>query len=361
MKKIICLALVAIMTVSLMISVSALVVDYTLAQDGDLLYEVDFGATGAYKFIDGRGTDWNLTGAQVSADGKSVTVEYTETVREGTMQGTGRARYSTEKISDFDVKGRAYTVQFTIDSAAYVGIALDGNTAFVINPSLNSTMVGQTHFMKSVAGEAKYDGTGASKQTYAIEMVGGTELTPNKSEKPAYVPTTYILYVLDEVNNEWRLVRDLEGNTTALNKFEWEDGYEYFYIAVTRYGVDEYNLDANGAAVKSTVSDMKIFRGIDFLTKGETAVIEPEEPEEEEEPEDATGNSGGSTTVVPKPSDKDSSNDANKKPAATEAATEAETESAEGGCGSVIAGASVALISAFAAGVAFKNRKNKED
>ena len=76
MKKIICLALITIMTLSLVISVGASVADYTDAEDGDVLYEVDFGATGAYKFIDGRGDGWNLIDPQVSADGKSVTVQW---------------------------------------------------------------------------------------------------------------------------------------------------------------------------------------------------------------------------------------------------------------------------------------------
>ena len=365
MKKIICLALITIMTLSLVISVSASAADYTTAEDGDVLYEVDFGATDGYKFIDGRGSSWNLTNPQVSDDGKSVTLEYTDTVRDGEISGTGRARYCTNMLSDFDVKGRSYTIQFTIESDAYVGIALDGNTTFAINPTLNAVSLGQSHYLTHKGiGEITYEGTGNKKQTYAIEMTCSDELAYNHGGVEAYLPTVYRLFVLDETADAWCLVRELSVDK-GIDRFEWEKDYEYFYIAIIRYGSDDSNFDADGNAVKSTVSDMTIYKGIDFLTKGEPLYVEPEETPEEEPDPDGSENDGttggGSVTVTPKPSNKDSNNSTNKDTTPeTEANTEAETE-AEGGCGSVVGGASVALISALAAGVAVKSRKKKEN
>ena len=72
MKKLLSLALVIIMTASLMIAVGASGTDEP--QNGDLLGTVDFSGS---NFTDGRGSHWNKTNAQVSDNGDSVTVEYT--------------------------------------------------------------------------------------------------------------------------------------------------------------------------------------------------------------------------------------------------------------------------------------------
>ena len=364
MKKIICFVLITIMTVSLMISVSAAAADYDIKNDGDLLYEVDFGASGEYAFIDGRGENWNKTNPVVSEDGKSVTIEYTDEV--GSGENKGRARFSTDKLSAFDVKGRSYTVTFTIESDAYVGVMLDGNTGFVINPSLNTTTVGQAQYRKSLGSDRVYNGTGNYKQTYAIEIQCDTEKNTNNSGVDAYFPTVYNLYVWNELNENWSLAREL--NPEMANKFEWEEDYEYFYIAFTRYSTDSNGFDETGAPVTTTVSDMKIYKGLlDEESKGPSAVIEVQEPEEEPEPdEDTDGDANGSGATDNSGNKQDPAKDPEANAPDTKApeTSTPETEPAAKkwllGCGASVAMSGVALASTCAAMLALKRRR-KDD
>lgn len=349
MKKLLSLALVIIMTASLMIAVGASGTDEP--QNGDLLGTVNFGTA----FTDGRGDHWNKTNAVVSDEGNAVTVEYTDTKRNSGNENRGRARYGSDKMSAYKTAGNSYTVEFTIDSKAYVGVMLDGNTGFIINPALNSTSVGQTNVMDNMDFET-YDGTGASKQTYAIEMTCAAETSKSfDGTLDVYAPTVYRLFVKDETNNNWRLVREIT-DTAELSRFEFEaGGYDYFYFAVTRYQDDECNFDAenNDAPVKSTVSDVKIYKGIDFITKGESAIIVAPESDENGSNNTPTTPSAGNNT------NKNKDKNTNTETKDTEAETEVETETSKG-CGSVIAGVGVALVSACAAGFAIKGRK-KED
>ena len=350
MKKLLSLALVIIMTASLMIAVGASGTDEP--QNGDLLGTVDFSGS---NFTDGRGSHWNKTNAQVSDNGDSVTVEYTDDKRNDGDENRGRARYGSDQMSAYKTAGNSYTVEFTIDSKAYVGVMLDGNTGFIINPALNSTSVGQTNVMDNMDFET-YDGTGASKQTYAIEMTCAAETSKSYDGTfDVYAPTVYRLFVKDETNNNWRLVREIT-DTAELSRFEFEaGGYDYFYFAVTRYQDDECNFDAenNDAPVKSTVSDVKIYKGIDFITKGESAIIVAPESDENGSNNTPTTPSAGNNT------NKNKDKNTNTETKDTEAETEVETETSKG-CGSVIAGVGVALVSACAAGFAIKGRK-KED
>ena len=372
MKKFLCLALVIIMTASLAMSVGAAVSvpAYDSVEDGTLLYEVNFASKsgskdGVSEFIDGRGDNWYSVNPQVSADGKAVTVQYTTTEAAGTDKAPeedgsrARARYASQKMSAFKTAGNSYTVEFTIDSKAYVGVMLDGNTGFIINPALNSTSVGQAHKMTNMPVEV-YDGTGASKQTYAIEMTCSAELSKSfDGSVDVYAPTVYRLLVKDEVNNNWRLVREIT-DEKELSRFEFEEGYDYFYFAVTRYGDDVLNYDTLGTPVTSTVSDVKIFKGIDFLEKGESAIIEEEEEENTNTENGENGeNAGNSVDVqdIPSPEDFAPPTAVTTAPETTEAETEAEAKS---GCGASVSYAGIALVVACSAGLAVKTKK-KED
>ena len=266
MKKALSLFL-AVLMIALAIPFTLLTVS---AATGDLLGTVDFSGS---NFIDGRGEHWNKTNASVSDEGKTVTVEYTDIKRNSGDENRGRARYGSNKMSDYKTAGKSYTVQFTIESAAYVGVMLDGNTGFIINPSLNTTSVGQTNVMDNMPFET-YNGTGSSKQTYAIEMTCAAETSKSYDGKlDVYAPTVYRLFVKDEINNNWRLVREIT-DAAELSRFEFEaGGYDYFYFAVTRYSQDECNFDSFGNSVKSTVSNVEIYSGIDFITKGEPCTI----------------------------------------------------------------------------------------
>ena len=230
-------------------------------QEKEPLYTVNFNGDDTYDPVDGRG-DWYKTNAQTSDDGKSVTVQYTTEKRDGASVNTKRARYCSNAMKAFPVNGRAYTIEFTIDSKADVGFMLDGNTGFVINPSLNRTSIGQTDWRSALADYEVYDGTGNSKQTYAIELECASTTSKNSGGYDAYFPTVYKLYVKQD-NGTWKLIRELP--YSKAEKFEWETGAEYFYLSINRYGADENNFDADGNPVTSTVSDVKIYDSIGFL------------------------------------------------------------------------------------------------
>ena len=205
----------------------------------------------------------------MSDGGKAVTVEYTTNKVDGSdTKGQPRARYCSEKMSAFKTAGRSYTVEFTIDSKAYVGVMLDGNTGFIINPSLNSTSFGKADIMNYENYEG-YEGTFASKQTYAIEMTCSAT-----ASNGVYPPTVYRLLVKDEASNSWKVIREIT-DAKSLGRFEFETGgYDYFYLAVTRYGNDKTNTDADGNSVKSTVSNVNIYKGIEFLPRYTGPVVE---------------------------------------------------------------------------------------
>lgn len=388
MKKILAVALVLLMTVPAMAIAAGAEVGYfttyELAENGDLLYEVDFrGTSGVYNPVDGRSNDWYSVNPQVSQDGSSVTVEYTTTAVGGTDKtpeelGTkgGRARFCSELMDDFSVKGKSYTVEFTIDSTVYVGVHFDGNTGFIINPSKNATTVGQAYYPTKLGGEEIYDGTNAAKQTYAIEISVSDEITDNEAGAPACIPTVYRLFVKDETADNWRLVREID--LVQANAFEWEyydnadpskvEDYAYFYLSINRYAKAENNFDTNGDPITSTVSDMKIYKGIDFITKGEDAIIDATEEDVsggENNGEDAGENNGenGGENTQNKPNA-----DELKPPVLvednkdTEAAPAPETEAAKGGCGSSIGLCGAAMVMASAIGVVgLTSRRRKDD
>ena len=372
MKKILSMALAIIMAASLMVVAASAATgdfkEYDSAQNGELLYEVDFrGTTGIYNPIDGRG-DWNAVNAQVSADGTSVSVKYTDVKADGSgPAGKPRARFCSTIMEKFSVKGAAYTVQFTIDANTHVGVHLDGNTGFVINPSDNSTYVGKTHKLKDIAGKELYDGTGASKQTYAIEIACNNEITTNKEGSPVYSPNVYRLYVLDETNNTWRLVRELDETGFSYFEFEYYDNadpkkiedYAFFYLSINCYSEAD-QVDEIGNPTGATVSDVKIYKGIDFITKGEPAVIAP--PVDDGTTDDGSTDTTPSDTNppqnIPNPEDFAPPTVVTDAPAATDEQTE---PAAEGGCASSIALAGISAVTVAAVGVALVSRKKKED
>ena len=369
MKKILSMALAIIMAASLMaVAASAATGDfkeYDSAQNGELLYEVDFrGTSGVYNPIDGRG-DWNSVDAQVSADGSSVSVKYTDVKADGSgPAGKPRARFCSTIMEKFSVKGAAYTVQFTIDANTHVGVHLDGNTGFIINPSENSTCVGKTHKLKDIAGKEFYDGTGAKKQTYAIEIACDSEISTNKENSPVYAPNVYRLYVLDEETNTWRLIRELDEKGFSYFEFEYYDNadpkkvedYAFFYLSINCYSEAD-QVDEIGNPTGATVSDVKIFKGIDFITKGETAIVPPAEDTPDEGATDTEPAETNPPQNIPNPGDFAPPTVVTDAPV-----TDDQTEpTAEGGCASSLALAGVSAVTVAAIGVALVSRKKKED
>lgn len=229
--------------------------EYTLyenANDGDLLYAVDFSATDyGFLFADDN-NNWNRVKPIVFDNGRAVTVDYTNVSTTGKDQG--RAKYYTQ-FSEYTVGGKAYTVEFTIDSTVPVGILLDCGSGFVINPSTNTTSIGEYTNYKAVGADEVYDGTGASKQTYAIELKCASEIKKNKGGCDAYFPSVYKLYVKNETNNTWELIREVPADKAYM--FEWETGgWDNLFFSVARYG---------DSGTTSTVSNVNIYKGINVL------------------------------------------------------------------------------------------------
>lgn len=274
MKKILCLALVLMMTLpfaAFPVNADSAYKTYDEAEDGDLLYAVNFnGTSGFYSPSDGA-DGWNKTNKSVSNDGSAVTVQYTNANPKGTDKE--RARFYGA-ISSYKINGKAYTVEFTINSTVPVGVHLDGGTGFIINPSQNKTWIGQSKSLTTLGKAQEYDGTGNSTQTYAIELKGGNTLEQKgNSDYDVYPAEVYKLYV-KQSDGTWKLIREVDNE--HLNYFDWASGDEFFYLSINRYRVfDTWNLDAGDASATSTVSDMKIYKGIKILD-----YYTPDEPEQ---------------------------------------------------------------------------------
>ena len=378
MKKILSIVLVILMTASLMAIFATAATptykSYADAQDGDVLYEVDFGATDpAFAFMDGHAKGvWYKTGAVVSGDGKSVTFQHTtENLKytdptEAANQTKGRAKFWTQ-LTEYPVAGKSFTIEFTLESAAPVGIYLDCGAGFVINPAENTTSIGEYSNATRIAGKEVYAGTFEAKQSYAIELCVTDTLAANRSNYNTYFPTLYKLYVKDEATNSYRLVRELD--LAKANWFEWEpnpgkplsEGWECLYVNAVRFD-DNYTRDDIGNPIKSTLSNMVIRKGVDLLEISEVvppADTEPETPEDTgTTPEDtgATETEPKETQNVPNPDDF-----APPKPVTNAPETDAQTEPAEGGCASSIAMAGIAVVTVTATGIAVVSSKKKED
>lgn len=378
MKKILCLALALVMIMSAMVIVASAEVGdfnlYELAEDGDVLYHVDFNSTdSARKFVDGHAKGyWYKTGAEVSADGNSVTfghttenLKYTDAT-EAAEKTEGRAKFWTQ-LTELPVKGTSLTIEFTLNSEAPVGIYLDCGAGFVINPAENTTSIGEYSNYKMIGDKQIYEGTGAAEQSYLIELSFGTELEENLGGLMVYLPTVYKLYVKEEAGT-YRLIREVDESDAYW--FEWEpnpgkpldEGWECLYVGLARFE-DDYMVDEVGYPVMSTVSDFVIRKGIDLVEKSEP--IPPVENEgennenegENNENEGENNENNQNNQNVPNP------DDFAPPTAVTEAPeTDAQTEApAEGGCGGSIGFAGVALVTVCATGFAVKRAKKKED
>ena len=267
MKKILCLALVLMMTLpftAFPVNAASAYKTYDEVDDGELLYAVNFnGTSNFYSPSDGNSSSWNKTDRVISNDGRSVTVKYTDKCTTGSAASLNRARFCGS-ISKYKVNGKAYTIEFTIDSTVPVGVHFDGLTGFIINPAQNKTYIGRSDNMTLLAGGETYDGTGDREQTYAIELKGGDTLKTNYAGSyDVYAPEVYKLYV-KQANGTWKLIREVGEDKS--NYFDWTEGDEFFYLSINRYcRFDNWNQEAGDSDVTSTVSDMNIYKGIGHL------------------------------------------------------------------------------------------------
>ena len=352
MKKIICLALTLLMVVPMLsMAVGAntpAYVEYANAQDGDLLYQLDFnGTAGFFEPGDSRGTGWNYSNFQPSADGKSATFNFTTSNEAGENKSRSRFAGSFEKYTTI---GTSYTLEFTLDSTAPVGIALDGGGCFIIQPTTNSTWIGRYGNWGIIGKQKVYSGSNEQVQTYAIELSFPTTTATNWNNKEAYNPTVYRLFVKN-AEGTWDLVREVPVDATI--QFDWEVEYAYLDFAAIRYN-DNFKTDGDGNPVTSTVSDVKLYKGIDFIQK--TVVTNPDDTDDvtDTQPTDTQPTDTQPTTpetfAPPKP--------------VTDAPTETSGDTGaaeESGCASLISGAGIAVAVTGVAALAFASKKRKED
>ena len=327
--------------------------DYRFAKDGDLLYQLDFnGTAGTFVPGDANGAGWNYSNFAPSADGKSATFNFTTSNEAG--ENKSRARFSG-KFENYTLAGNSYTVEFTLNSTAPVGIALDGGGGFVIQPTTNSTWIGRYGSWAKIGKLEIYEGSFEQIQTYAIEISFPTTTATNYNNIEAYNPTVYRLFVKN-AEGTWDLVREVPVDATI--QFDFEAAYGYLDFAAIRYN-DNFKTDADGNPTTSTVSDVKLYKGIDFIPKSVAETPEDTEPEDTEptdtqptdtQPTDTQPTTPPETFAPPKP--------------VTDAPTETSGDTGaaeESGCASLISGAGIVAAVTGVAALAFASKKRKED
>ena len=251
-------------------------VAYDDAEDGDLLYELNFNGDDIFSPRDGDGK-WNKTDAVASADGKSVTVTYTDEVtiepEEEDRKSWGRARYHGV-LEGYSVIGNSYSLEFTVQSDVRVGIMLDGFNGFVVNPKDKYTWIGSYGNWAKIANWESYKDyapcSDTNTETYVIEIAFSDTMSKDNNGADCYAPTLYKLYVKG-ADGKITLIREVESYAT--NMFDWEidNGTEYFELdfSIIRYHSEQYD-------APTTVSDVKLYKGIG-LYEVKMPIIEDEE------------------------------------------------------------------------------------
>ncbi len=374
MKKFLAVVLILLMTVpSMAFAASAAIGEYTLynlAENGDVLYEMDFrGTTGFFTLIDGRGAAWNNANAVASSDGSSMTLTYTTNNTDGNNENKSRARTSGN-IESFSTVGTAYTVEFTVDSLAPVCVSFDGGGGFVVAPDAKWTSIGRYGNWTRIGSKENYEGgVEGHVQTYAVEIsfpeTKGTCIDGDKSYE-GYIPDVYKLYILDDAG-KYTLIREMTVDQAVQNG--WidengpnEEGEEWFYFefAFIRYNDSTKTDSETGEPIMTTVSNLTVKKGIDVIEKNEiTPPVEDEnggEDEGENNENNENNENGGNVNVTPETF-------APPTAVTEEPETEVETEvpAKKAGCGSSLALSGLTLVTVCATGFAVKRAKKKED
>ena len=281
-KKIICLVIAFLMTMSLIaVSVGATAPTtayptYAEAEDGDLLYAANFNGDDV---LTNPKNQWaGMNSSNVSADGNSVTVKGKITTS-GQKEGQSSA-WGTGLVG-FDIVGKSYTVVLTVDTGddtnEEVGFLFCDYAGFIVNPGQNSYNFVSTNggphdddvYLETDGNGAKknatYDGNGETKQSYAIQWkVSGTVDEP--------VVESYNLYAAKDGN--WLSVCSFTTDDLTDVVFDWaseaENDFE-FRILHNCY------LDDQGSAV--TVNNVKVYKGL-VNDKNLIPVIPDETPDE---------------------------------------------------------------------------------
>ena len=372
MKKILALALVALMTVPFM-AIAAFAEDgevslpenYGAVEDGELIANVDFNNTDYFGF---KGT-WAGANVEVSEDGKSFAyIPQVDTNGNGRTSAWGGCLPG----AGFTIHNSAYTTVFTLsaeDENQSIAYYPDWRTGFFFTPGKNtiSYIVNKSEKLDSTEFTVEYEGPegdAALTQTYAIEIKDegtgehpeGAMNTDNTAEFQ-YNVTVYNVYVVKD--GAWELIFSMEDEPVYAQQIKdnlaWGyDSWEY----VIRFGRDNVTPEQ---FLTMEVHNVSIYKGL-AVTEHELAAPELDIPSAGEEGGEENGNENNGENNE----NNNENNNTNTTPetnpntdANTEAAPAPETEAAAGGCGSSIGIAGVAMI-ALASGAALVI-KRKED
>lgn len=258
-KKILCWVLVLAMAIPFAVfSASA---ETSAQAEIEPLYTVNFNGDGNMsKLTEGWNGSMTIT---PSSDGSSVDLK----VRSGKWSN------ASAQLNGLNIQGGSYTFIFTVtasDDNEEVGIVLDHQTGFVVNPGQNTYRYTDHYNGETPIGTTKYNGTGELTQTYAIEVAGEGEGTTQRGDayQPNVTIVAYNLYNLttDDAGNEvWNLAATLNDKLDGFF-FDWGYAGDCDANIYARFSRDRVNYnDANSGTI--TVSDFTVYEDL-AVTKG---------------------------------------------------------------------------------------------
>ena len=259
MKKLLCLVLVLMMAIpTIVLPVSA--------EDGDGLKRIDTDGffTGANDKTNGWSEGWDGGLKRVVGDnGASLTIS---------GLGQNKDANVSKAIPNLHLQGKSYTILFTLtagDNNEEVGIMLDHQSGFVINPGENTFRYYRRDEGKTYVAETKYTGTGKLTQTYAIEIASTGSGTTNRNgdAQPNMTITHYKLYNVttdDTGAAVWNPACDLStavsGGLSAIS-FDW--GYagncdDNIYMRFWK----SRKIDDAANSGSMTIKDFEVYEGL---------------------------------------------------------------------------------------------------
>ena len=264
-SKILTVLLAVCMLAGAFVFPTAAATDYAAADDGDLLYEVNFNGDNVFKNPKG------------SWAGDSVTKTQASVVMSIKKDNDGKNRGSAwgADLQDYIILGRAYTTVFTLsasDADEEIGFLPDDWAGFVLTPGQNAYRFITTKkdgkgtdgaYEKKIAS-GTYDGTGELTQTYAVEFKTSGSVANPKVD-------AYNLYV--QKDGGWVLVCSLDAEQRNKDYFDWfyYDGGVYEQDFTMRFYRRGYVLGSNGNTTSTldttqngtvTVSGAKVYKGL---------------------------------------------------------------------------------------------------
>ena len=243
-KKFLCLVLVIMIAIPFAAFPASAAPAYGDADEGDLLYAVNFnGEDGVFKI---NGTKYDGMIRTITDGGKTISLKAARTPSAAGSVWSG-------EFTKYKMEGNSYTVVFNVDAPdnQSVGLFTKWKDGFFVNPTANTYSVGHCSNdgadAEKYVAETSYDGNGEATQTYAVEIASGSTAKNGKYECSAYR-----LYVLQ--GYEWKLIAELDAATREAIAWNTVD-YE-FMIQLARVSKAE---DDNAGEV--IVSNMNVYKG----------------------------------------------------------------------------------------------------